>query len=66
MRITPYPARPCDVVAPTEFGCALDLDAAASLDVGVPTPTESAQIGHRSGRRMSEAAADRYQRGSRR
>ena len=36
MRTTPFPARPCDVVALTvpEFACALDLDAAASLDVG--------------------------------
>jgi hypothetical protein len=36
MRTTPFPARPSDVVALTvpEFACALDLDAAASLDVG--------------------------------
>jgi hypothetical protein len=36
MRTTPFPARPCDVVALmlVEFACALDLDAAASLDVG--------------------------------
>ena len=36
MRTTPFPARPCDVVALTvpEFACALDLDAAAALDVG--------------------------------
>ena len=35
MRTTPFPARPCDVVALTvrEFACSLDLDAAASLDV---------------------------------
>ena len=36
MRTTPFPARPCDVVALTvlEFACALDLDSAASLNVG--------------------------------
>ena len=36
MRTTPFPVRPCDVVALTvpEFACALDLDAATSLDVG--------------------------------
>ena len=36
MRTTPFPARPCDVVALTvpEFACALDLDAATSLEVG--------------------------------
>jgi len=36
MRTTPFPARPSDVVALTvpEFACALDLDAASSLDVG--------------------------------
>jgi hypothetical protein len=36
MRTTPFPARPCDVMALTvpEFACALDLDATASLDVG--------------------------------
>ena len=36
MRTTPFPAKPCDVVPLTvpEFACALDLDAAASLDVG--------------------------------
>lgn len=35
VRTTPFPARPCDVVPLTvpEFACALDLDAAASLDV---------------------------------
>ena len=36
MRTTPFPARPCDVVVltVTEFACALNLDAAASLDLG--------------------------------
>jgi hypothetical protein len=36
MRTTPFPVRPCDVVALTvpEFACALDLDAASSLDIG--------------------------------
>jgi hypothetical protein len=36
MRTTPFPAKPGDVVALTalEFACALDLDAAASLDLG--------------------------------
>jgi hypothetical protein len=36
MRTTPFPARPCDVVALTvpEFACSLDLDSTASLDVG--------------------------------
>jgi len=36
MRPTPFPARPCDVVPLTvlEFACALDLDAATSLDIG--------------------------------